>query len=579
VAKERKVVYSLEVVEGAGNKQAFDNTEAGIRAATAALKENTAAKKENDRVNSASPNRKGSGSRADAFSRGMDKAEINAAKQLAADEKREREYNIRESQRAGQQAEREAKKRIAENQKIYSGYVQIAGGVTQAARAAILLGASSEDSAKQMLKMVLVGEGIVSTFSAVKNIGQGLSKAFGAGGVHPFAIAGLAGGAAAAGIGASLTSSYAAQAVKDNRPLVNGKYVNDSFLAATDGIGLTSVADDIRAARKKEEERKERLQMAAARRAEISESEYRSRQDLQREYTRASGSSAFARRFNANWQEDMPNGSFDPIIGSQREHRAAMGDIGARRAGAAEAFDYQRRVVNDTTWRYETTMGDAAASPQEQAVALKAMQDALEEQKRLHIEIAEIDRDANRENLRASDERLSKLKNERGERLAMLREAQGERRSGAAIFNEMNRAEQAALVSGVKKKDTGDLLSITDFEAKQMEKIRGSTAASAAEERAVTLGMNKGFRDLVPSLYRSESQLAKNVTEVTAKIQNELILKVNFEANERDMAAGFLKAIQPYRDRLTDLFGKVAEMAGHQLKADDARKIREVGEQ
>jgi hypothetical protein len=115
MAKERKVVFSLEVVEGDGNKQAFANTEAGIKAATEALKQHTAARKEYDRTNAASSKRGGRAGGTDGFSRGMDRADINAAKQSAADERRERERGLADMQRAAQREKQILADRVRAN--------------------------------------------------------------------------------------------------------------------------------------------------------------------------------------------------------------------------------------------------------------------------------------------------------------------------------------------------------------------------------------------------------------------------------------------------------------------------------
>lgn len=629
MAKERKVVYSLEVVEGGGNKQAFANTEAGIKAATAALKEHTAARKEFERTSAASQRRAGRvGGSGSAFSEGMDRAAMNAAKQAATDERRERERNIADIERAAQRerrvlaervranveasraisaaareanaagwkrrqaaagaggsamagdmfsdadakqavgeiarehtrAEQAAKRHHAEQMKVLNGYAQIGGAITQAARAAIFFGATNEETAQKMLKMVLYAEGIVSAFSAAKNLAQGLGKvlgpsAFGGAGGAAAGAAGAAGagwltkaGLAAGGAAAAKFSGIAALAgaggfaLDAGRSLIRGESVTGNWrdlgTAATDMIGFTDSAGDNRRG-------------WDARLGNVSNRE-----------TAAARAAGFR---TSRWSANM---SFDSE--EWRTRGGIGGAITNTQAALAAAQQEQAGVL-----------GNQGSSLSARIEANQKVVELAQRLKDLTREKVQIEVDGDRKSLAAADERIRKVQAERDVRMSQLAAAGGERRSAAIEFAGMSRSEQARATAAFGQAQTGNIGAIPRADLDLLARAGGSFGQSVRDEVLIGDARKSGFGKFEKELFNPVEQgLVASGRNLTTTLKNEVSVKMELElktseemVNKRIEAA--MKPIwQQVRLAVVDQL-ELAARADQQQQAEEIRRAQE----
>lgn len=600
MAKERKVVYSLEVVEGDGNKQAFANTEAGIKAATAALKEHTAARKEYDRTNAASAKRGGrAGGSGSSFADGMAKAELNAIKQAAADERRERERNIADMQRAAQRekqiladrvranveanraitqsaraanadswrrrgnmapssafqptdgfsdadakravedlgrahtvAEREAAKHHAQQMKVLGGYVQIGGGIMQAARAAIFFGATNEDNAQKMLKMVLIGESLVSTFSAVKNIAGGLGKVLGTGGIGGMAGGGiggmLAGGGLAAGgalagkaAGIAAIAGAGMMGLDAIRSRIRGENVGsnlrDGSRVVTDWIGLTDSVGDNQRDMLGRLGRAENRTMGDGLRPRLNSLAQNHRGGLDRAETLAG---------------IMAGG---PGMGGQ------LAAVQAKQSLAAKEL-----TQAGTRWNLPELNG-ADGLLARQGVGQRELE-AAERMVRLTTERHQIELQINRDSIEGSRQRIRNLEQERDIRMGYLTAGAADRRRGAENFAAMSKADQAQVLAAQKIVDTGNLKALSPKQVELFAQANPSLGRSIQQETALVNARAGGFGALEKDMLGYERQVAKGINNLTAKITTEATLKVSLEMNEQQLVDKFKTAIVPLFD-------------------------------
>jgi hypothetical protein len=628
MAKERKVVFSLEVVEGDGNKQAFANTEAGIKAATAALKEHTAARKEYDRTNAASAKRGSRAGGADSFSRGMDRAEINAAKQAAADERRERERNIADMQRAAQRekqiladrvranleasrqireaarqanadswrrrqsaasatggtftatdsfsdadakravgeigrehsrAEQAAARHHAQQMKVLGGYVQIGGAITQAARAAIFFGATNEDTAAKMLKMVLYAEGIVSAFSAAKNLSQGMGKVLGgaAGGAVAGTVGGAAGGAGAglltkAGVVAGGAVAVAAAkitagaiagmlALDAGRSWLRGEDITDNWSDAgtvvTDKLGFTDSVGDHRRGwdtSLSNVRNRESLAMSAARRAS---SRWSATSSIDAEQWRAGGLGGAITNTQA------------ALAAAQRDEAGVLGNQGSPLSARIAANE---KIVELT----------------------QRLKDLTRE--KVQIEV-----DGDRKSLAASEERLRKVQAERDVRMSQLTAAGSERRGAAVNFALASPAERAIGLQALRQSETGDLASIPLAGLDALAKFGGSQGQSIREAALARQADKTGFEAFNKGIFNPVEQgLMASTRNLSTTIKNEVTVKMELElkTGEEMVNKRLSEAMKPIWDQIRNAVTTQLDLAARQQQQQEAEQIRQAQE-
>lgn len=621
MAKERKVVYSLEVVEGQGNAKAFANTEAGIRAATAALKEHSAAQRELDR-NTADRKRRattaGGGASRGSFSDGMDfasareiKTELDAgvramldhaerekkilrdrvrthveanraitqaARQANADGWKRRQAAgmvpgsafepldsfsdadakraVNEMGRAHTLAEREAIKHHAQQMRVLGGYVQIGHGAMQAARAAIFFGATNEDNSQKMLKMVLIGESLVSTFTAARDIAAGLGKVLGAGGIGGGALrgllagGGLAGGAAFAGKAAGIAVATGAgiiglDALQSYRRGGNVTAdLRDGARAVSDWTGLTDNVGDHRRAWSASLTNAENRTMGDKLRPQLSRLQQFHRGGLDR-------------------AEDLAG-----LLAGGPSPAAQLAAVQAKQSLAQKELDRA-----GTRWKLPELQGADGAIVRE-GVARRELE-ASERMLRLTAERHQIEVAINRDSISASQQRIRNLEQERDARRAMMAEAAGERRSGAAAFYEKSPVQRALALSGVRNAQAGK--DVSDAEAREMEGL-GGVAASFVDARREQLGLKSGYNEIAAWNNRDPNMIAKGVQSLTAKINTEATLKVSLEMNEAQLVDKFKLAIAPLFDlievRSRQLFG-LEEQVNQMRRAQEIRQFSE----
>jgi len=628
MAKERKVVFSLEVVEGDGNKQAFANTEAGIKAATAALKEHTAARKEYDRTNAASAKRGGRAGGADSFSRGMDRAEINAAKQAAADERRERERNIADMQRAAEREKRilsdrvranleasrqireaarqanadswrrrqsaasatggtftatdsfsdaDAKRAVGEigrehsraeqaaarhhsqQMKVLSGYVQIGGAITQAARAAIFFGATNEDTAAKMLKMVLYAEGIVSAFSAAKNLAQGLGKVVGgaAGGAVAGTVGGAAGGAGAglltkAGVVAGGAAAVAAAkitagaiagmlALDAGRSWLRGEDITDNWSDAgtvvTDKLGFTDSVGDHRRGwdtSLSNVRNRESLAMSAARRAS---SRWSATSSMDAEEWRAGGLGGAITNTQA------------ALAAAQRDEAGVLGNQGSSMAARVAANE---KIVELT----------------------QRLKDLTRE--KVQIEV-----DGDRKSLAASEERLRKAQSERDVVLSKAAAVVSEGRAAAINFALASPADRAIGLQAVQQWKGGNAGAIQGRGLDLLSQFGGEEGRKAREDVLVGRANELGFGAIKKTVFDPVEQgLMASARKFDTTIKNEVTVKMELElkTGEEMVNKRLSEAMRPIWDQIRNAVTTQLDLAARQQQQQEAEQIRQAQE-
>lgn len=655
MAKERKVTYILEVVAGGGNKKTVDEAIAGIKAVTAATKEQSAAAKEAARVNEAAERatkaKRSRGTFDDGMMAGARRAaeaerrerELNLSNmvRLAAEEKRilservraniaanreiseaarravaegwqrrqERERNWGATQAAraagndgfgdtdakravgeiGRQraaesrvAEAAAKSQIAaakriqaENLKVLSGYSQIAGGILSTARAAIFLAGANEESAQKMLKMVMYAEALASAFSGARGVIGGLAKVGGsaaAGGMGRSLVGGAAGGAvggAAAGGGGAAAGLFS--------PFASVGLVGS--LGAAAGVAAVGAgADAFRSWRRGES-------------------------------------------VTGNWREDWENLTGDPVGDNARRWQAAFARVGARRgefanrmgidadrnsqigginaemarlqamagyggtdangakrSGAAAALAASGQTLAAAESMRVNAFRSSDSSPEAQATALQAVKEALEEQKRLKLEMLEIDREANREAIQASERKIQALKAEQSRMLSLYGDAVEQKRAGAAAWLGMTPGQRAQVQAGIDTAQrTGSLQDIPEEQLALMEQVGGigsSIASVAREKKANDLGFSKpgGVGEF---LFGNPGQIAKQAIEMNAKIVNETQVKVSLEVNEREWAAKIVEALKPTSEQIKQVLEGLADVRNRQALMERQQQLRD----
>jgi len=197
MAKERKVIYSLEVKEGSGATANVDHLirkykelKAAAQGANAAIAEaaraegaaRSAAARASVGVGGGSGGSGvGGGSRSSGpspFARGM-----SAAAQAAREERIEREANLKAMlKEAGHRRHVAASVEALAKSTLrqVDGYRQLGIGALEAARGIAYMGLVGEESSQKILKGLIAVEAMVSLAGATKNIGGGLLKLGGA---------------------------------------------------------------------------------------------------------------------------------------------------------------------------------------------------------------------------------------------------------------------------------------------------------------------------------------------------------------------------------------------------------------
>jgi hypothetical protein len=199
MAKDRKVVYTLTATTDPGAKKSFDEMAAGLKAVDAAAKSAAKSIKEANaeraRANSTAGRGKDKG-----FSAGYDRASANDARRAAADERREREANIKAVAAAEKSAAKEASaalkakaateravnseavkqtnRTIQEQQKLNSAVKQTLGGLAGVGRAFVLFGVSGEENIEKAVRALARFEATVSAITGLINLIEGASKAW-----------------------------------------------------------------------------------------------------------------------------------------------------------------------------------------------------------------------------------------------------------------------------------------------------------------------------------------------------------------------------------------------------------------
>ena len=622
MAKERKVVFSLEVVEGDGNKQAFANTEAGIKAATEALKQHTAARKEYDRTNAASGRKGRAGGTGSSFADGMDRAALNAAKQAAADERRERERNIADIQRAADRekriladrvranveasrainaaareanaagwrrrqaaagggagggmpadsfsdadakqavgeiarehsrAEQAAKRHHAEQMKVLSGYSQIGGAITQAARSAIFFGATNEENAQKMLKMVLYAEGMVSAFSAAKNLAQGLGKVLGPGAAGGVGAAGGAGwlskaGLAAGGIAAAKFGVITAaagggmMALDAGRSLLRGESVTGNWrelgTAATDMVGWSDSAGDHRRGWNATLSNVSNRNSAASRAAASRSSLWSATSSMDAEQWQTSGGNGLAL---ANTQA--------ALAAAQRNEAAVVGNQGSSLSDRTEA---NQKVV-------------------ELAQRLKDLT-----REKVQIEI-----DGDRKALAASEERLRKAQAERDVRLSQFAAAGQERRGAAENFANASPSQRAIGLQALRQSQTGNIGSISGAGLDALASFGGTQGQSIRSEALYGQALKAGFGEFEQAIFKPVEQgLAAGSRQLSTTIKNEVTVKMELElkTGQEMVNQRFSEALGPIWQQVRTAVANQFDLAERNLRQQEAEQIRRAQE-
>lgn len=198
MAKDRKVIYTLALEADPASKKVADDFANSFKAAETAAKNATKAAKEAKAAMSAGPAsaRGGKGG----FIGGYDKASAAEQRRALADEKRERDANIRErlaaekaaareaasitkqranaEKAASRESEQAAKKTIEAQYKLNAAAKQVLSGFVSIGRAAVLFGVSGEENIEKAVRALARFEAGVSAITGIINLIEGASKAW-----------------------------------------------------------------------------------------------------------------------------------------------------------------------------------------------------------------------------------------------------------------------------------------------------------------------------------------------------------------------------------------------------------------
>jgi len=254
MAKDRVILYTLRVVNDPTNAKAaaeqirlFRETEAAAKAATKAMNEvRNAQAGVMNATRGGGRGGSGSGGGRSSFARGM-----SAGAQSLAEERREREANLRERIRGHETEERAAVKAVAtikrHNNELNAGLKQTVSGIGSVARAFVLLGISGEENIEKAVRAFAKFEAGMQGIQGAANIVGGGAKAFRAyRGLS--AGSGLAAGVGAIGAGSTVLAGGAALAVGGGIGFGIGRAAigGASFGRMTDAWGMTDYAGEHR---------------------------------------------------------------------------------------------------------------------------------------------------------------------------------------------------------------------------------------------------------------------------------------------------------------------------------------------
>ena len=477
MAKDRKVVYKLDVEVASGAKGTFADFGAEFKnvrmEADAAIK----SVRELNQTRSAGGTRAGGGGSGGGSSGGSRSglssfdAGMRSGSASVAAERREREQNMRERMSAARQLaneeskalersimlrERAEKASIANTKRIVDGYRMIGAGAASAARSAVLFGATSEESAEKMLKMILRFEAVISLLQSAKFIGGGLEKILGQSGSAAMlaklsgiggrmaAGIGLGGAAAGSGAGAAALSAGAAAASAAAAPAAI------IAVGATVGTALVDFAKNMVKARENGAKGSDALSRATRDTLEgfasLFDTTHTSRiidgRTLARNEARQNVLDyKLARGEILQGRENDKT----PLINARMFLQASGGrvDDASLLKGTSAVFDETQRSLASMNARKSRLQAAGQFDFAERVNTLNMEHGRLQQAVELRQKMFDLEMRTNSSGLQASKERLSLLEQELDKRQQFLKESQRERMAAAEYFSKVWRVKRA----------------------------------------------------------------------------------------------------------------------------------------
>lgn len=580
MAKDRKVIYTLALEADPASKKVADDFANSFKAAETAAKNATKAAKEAKAAMSAGPAsaRGGKGG----FTGGYDKAAAAEQRRALADEKRERDANIRErlaaekaaareaasitkqranaEKAASRESEQAAKKTIEAQYKLNAAAKQVLSGFVSIGRAAVLFGVSGEENIEKAVRALARFEAGVSAITGIINLIEGASKAWRvyaaatatatAAQVAFNATAGAgaakAGMAAAAGGGlvrgairyiphaAAATAGFGAGTYLGSRMLGEGDRRNfgRDVGRLTDWAGFTDNAGD---ERKKVEQRREVIANMAGRR----------RARYERESEEAGTRSDLAIREGLN-----SGGVAGGIAAGEREYAAAKAESERLRGMAGGTIEG----------------ADAQNIARQQELSLGREVQVINQ----IIELRKQDREMARE---TGEARLAKAKEETGELRQQLQIEQQKRNA----FLEGQRATREAVgVAGLDKVARANAAAKMLRETGQVDLAGGDALAEmgitepgrAAREREGNKRLDTIAPDLKALLADLNKRSEKQLLDITVKFEQALKQEITITGDNEATMKKFEEILKKWD---AELVTKLREMLDAQLRDMDAQ--------
>lgn len=583
MAKDRKVIYTLEIEAGKGNasaaKTAADHFKEVERAAKAA------AKAVNEANTATSRGGRGGAGGKGGFAAGYDKASRAEMRAALADERRENEANIRatlakkkaaikeaadfEKQMARQvgtlgkqygQRERLGKQADMATTKAWKDAGQAVGAATGAmvayGRAVVLASAADEESAQRMLQKIARFEAFASVLTGTVSLvkaGTSAWKAYQAAAAAA-ALAQGAGGAARAGMGSQI-AGIAGRAGKA------GLIAGGIGLAAGAGmVGLSAIG-------------------GIAQGKGVRESLGKAARDIWEGVTEFLGISdraasaakeAKERAAQARQYLEDADARFGIREGGEREMLALNRERGMLGPGSDEAK--VRAALKGT--RNEISFKESQQSGLGNNVGIgtrQAMADSMVMLRRQELsdvkEIARIELDAKRAKIDGEKEALGTLRSRAQEARRMLQEVRDASKDAATRFGGLSDSEQRATLAAVRKARAGGAL--TRDEEERLRGNVGGAATTVADESARRRAMKAGFGEAYEFGYRPLEQRAQaGINTLNAKVEAKNEVTIKMEADYKRTAEATAKAMQPVFDKLTEAIAESMELMVRKLESD-----------
>lgn len=610
MAKERRVVYTLDIETGKGNasaaKAATDHFKEVERAARAAQKA------VNDANSAASRGgRGGAGGKAGGFSAGYDKAARAEMRQALADERRENEATIRANLASQKQAEKEAaaakkatakdvlatqkaaakeaadfekqmarqvstlgkqygdrerlgKQADAATTKAWKDAGQAVGAATGAVvaygRAVVLATAADEESSQRMLQKIARFEAFASVLTGTVSLvkaGTSAWKAYQAAAAAA-AIAQGAGGAARVGAGGLLAGGLAAGAGKIGGA-VAGAASNPLTGVAMVTAGVLSAGYSVTRAVQAGKSAKQGLMDTG--------------NFLLEGMTEFLGITDRAGDAAKAWKERMSNGRLgidaagQKIIAREEWHgsRSAIDRERAMLTGGGRAALASTRNSIQALEQRQDLLPNYASTDSRQAIA-----ESLAQYRRQEIddvkEIARVELEAKREKIDGEKQALGILRDRLKESSRAVQDARNATKSAKVRFGMMDESEQMMTLAAVRKLENRQPLNRQDEE--RLRNI-GGTGTTYADESAARRADKAGFGDIKKTLLDPvEFKARAMANNVSAKvdIKHDVVMRLEADAKlfEKSMTDAAMKV---YDKMIKDVDAKL-EAANRRIDSE-----------